>query len=226
MRRLVRFILTVSLLAGTGTFVHAQTAASAEIVRIDASNFPQVSALVDIYDANGDFITDVSPSDITVYEDGQETKATSISESAPPVQVVVAINPGPAMAVRDSNAVTRFEKVVETLTNWTNAQPADSRDDMSLVSLSGSLINHASVKDWFVSLDSFKPDFRNSTPNLQTLSIALDTVNASTPEPGMKRAVLFITPHMDDPNIDNTIAPLIQRAIDSKVRVFVWFIDA
>ena len=226
MRRLFRFILPLSLLAGTWTFVHAQTAASAEIVRIDASNFPQVTALVDVYDANGEFITGVSPSDITVYEDGQETKADSITESAPPVQVVVAINPGPAMGVRDANAVTRFEKVVETLGNWTNAQPADSRDDLSLVSLSGSLINHANVNDWFVSLSSFKPDLRNTTPNLQTLSIALDTVNASTPEPGMKRAVLFITPHMDDPNIDNTIAPLIQRAIDSKVRVFVWFIDA
>lgn len=226
MHRLTRFILTVSLLAATWTFVHAQTAASAEIVRIDASNFPRVSALMDVYDANGEFITGIEPSDITVYEDSQETKATSITESALPVQVVVAINPGPALAVRDSNAVTRFERVVETLTNWTNAQPSDSRDDMSLVSLSGSLINHASVKDWFVSLNSFKPDFRNSTPNLQTLSIALDTVNASTPEPGMKRAVLFITPHMDDPNIDNTIAPLIQRAIESKIRVFVWFIDA
>jgi len=42
----------------------------------------------------------------------------------------------------------------------------------------------------------------------------------------MKRAILFITPHMDDPNIDNTIAPLIERAKDAKVRVFVWFVDA
>ena len=226
MRKLLRFILTVSLLLGTGTLVHAQTAASAEIVRIDVSNFPQVSALVDVYDANGEFITGITPGDITIYEDGQETKADSIAEGSPPVQVVVAINPGPSMAVRDSNAVTRFDKVVEALGNWTNAQPTDSRDDLSLVSLSGSLINHANVNDWFVSLNSFKPDLRNTTPNLQTLSIALDTVNASTPEPGMKRAVLFITPHMDNPDIDNTIAPLIQRAIDTKVRVFVWFIDA
>ncbi|HXQ36215.1 MAG TPA: FHA domain-containing protein, partial [Anaerolineales bacterium] len=67
---------------------------------------------------------------------------------------------------------------------------------------------------------------RSTTPNLQTLSIALDTVTAPAPQPGMKRAILLITPHMDDTNIDNTIAPLIQRAIDSKVRVFVWFVDA
>jgi hypothetical protein len=54
----------------------------------------------------------------------------------------------------------------------------------------------------------------------------LDTVNTQTAQPGMKRAVLFITPHMDDPNIDNTIAPLIQKAVESKIRVFVWFVDA
>jgi hypothetical protein len=226
MRRLFRFFLTIGLLAGTCTFAYAQTAASAEIVRIDAANFPQISALVDVYDANGQFITDIKPSDITVYEDAQENKADAISESAVPVQVAVAINPGPPLAIRDSNGVARFEKVVETLRQWAEAQPADSQDDFSLVSLSGSLINHANVKDWFVSLDSFKPDFRNSVPNLQTLSIALDTVNAPTPQPGMKHAVLFITPHMDDPDIDNIVAPLIQRAIDSKVRVFVWFIDA
>jgi len=226
MRRFPLFILTVCLLAGSWTFAYAQTAASAEIVRIDASNFPQVSALVDVYDANGEFITGVKPGDITVYEDGQETKADAITEKSPPVQAVVAINPGPAMAVRDSNGITRFEKVVEALGQWVNTQPQDSRDDFSLVSLSGSLINHATVNDWFVSLDSFKPDLRNTTPNLQTLSIALDTVNAPTPEPGMKRAVLFITPHMDDPNIDNTIAPLIQQAVDSNVRVYIWFIDA
>jgi len=223
---LFRFFLSLSLLAGTVTFVHAQTAAYAETTYIDASKFPQVSALVDVYDANGEFITGVQPDDVTVFEDGWELKASSIKEFNPPVQVVVAINPGPAMAIRDSNAVVRYDRVVEALSIWSQTQPLGSKDDLSLVSLSGSLINHANVNDWAVSLNSFKPDLRNSNPNLQTLAIALDTVNAPTPEPGMKRAILFITPHMDDANIDNTIAPLIQRAVDSKVRVFVWFIDA
>jgi hypothetical protein len=31
---------------------------------------------------------------------------------------------------------------------------------------------------------------------------------------------------MDDPDIDNTIAPFIQQAIDTRTRVFVWFVDA
>ena len=226
MSKTIAFLIGLSLIATPQTFARAQTAAYAEVAAIDAQKFPEISALVDVYDANGQFMGGLQPSDLTVYEDGQEREAAALTESAVPVQIVVAINPGPALAVRDGNAIPRFTQVVDILGRWVDSQPAESRDDLSLVSLSGSLISHANAKDWFVSLGSFKPDFRNTTPNLQTLSIALDAVTAPAPQPGMKRAILFITPHMDDPNIDDSIAPLIKRAIDSKVRVFVWFVDA
>jgi len=228
MRRIFAFLLSVSLLTFPSGFVRAQTAsqAYAEIASVDVEKFPQVTALLDVYDATGKFTTGLKPADLTTYEDGQPRPVDTLTESDAAVQLVVAINPGPALSVRDGNAVQRFTKIVEALGQWMGSQPAESRDDLSLVSLSGSLITHANAKDWFVSLDSFKPDFRNTTPNLQTLSIALDTVTATTPQSGMKRAILFVTPHMDDPNIDNTIAPLIKSAVDSKVRVYVWFVDA
>ena len=228
MRKIFAFLLSLGLLALPSIFARAQTAsqAYAEIAAINVENFPKVTALVDVYDATGKFITGLKPDDLTINEDGQPRPVEALTESDAAIQFVVAVNPGPALAVRDGNAVPRFAKIVESLGQWIGSQSAASRDDLSLVSLSGSLITHANAKDWFVSLDSFKPDFRNTTPNLQTLSIALDTVAATTPEPGMKRAVLFITPHMDDPNIDSTIAPLIKSAVDSKVRVIVWFVDA
>jgi hypothetical protein len=228
MRRIFAFLLSVSLLALPSGFVRAQTAAQAyaEIASVDVGKFPQVTALLDVYDATGKFTTGLKPADLTTYEDGQPRPVDTLTESDAAVQLVVAINPGPALAVRDGNAVQRFTKIVESLGQWMGSQPGDSRDDLSLVSLSGSLITHANPKDWFVSLDSFKPDFRNTTPNLQTLSIALDTATATTPQSGMKRAILFITPHMDDPDIDSKIAPLIKSAIDSKVRIYVWYVDA
>ena len=226
MRRLAAFLLSLSLLASATLVARAQTTAYAEIASVSVEKFPQITALVDVYDAAGKFVTGLKPGDLTAYEDGQSRPVDGLTESDAAVQLVVAINPGPALAVRDGNAIPRFTKIVESLGQWVNSQPASSRDDLSLVSLSGSLITHGSARDWFVSLDSFKPDFRNTTPNLQTLSIALDTVTATTPQPGMKRAILFITPHMDDPNIDSTMAPLIKSAQDSKVRVHVWFVDA
>ncbi len=226
LRRLLAVFLSGCLLAASSTFASAQTAAYAEIVAIDAQNFPQVSAQLDVFNANGGFESNLQPSDLTVYEDGQARPVDAVTQLEVPVQIVVAVNPAPALDVRDSTGVARFTRVVESLGNWANAQPAESSDDLSLVSLSGSLITHARVADWFVSLGSFKPDFRKSTPNLQTLSIALDTVKMPVSQPGMKRAILFVTPHLDDPNIDNTIAPLIQRAVESKARVFVWFVDS
>lgn len=226
LRRLLAVILSGCLLAASSAFARAQTGAYAEIVSINAQNFPQVSALLDVFNANGGFESNLKASDLTVYEDGQPRPVDALTQLDVPTQIVVAVNPAPALDVRDTTGVSRFERVVESLGAWANSHPADSSDDLSLVSLSGSLISHAAVNDWFVSLGSFKPDFRKSTPNLQTLSIALDTVNMPVKQPGMKRAILFVTPHLDDPNIDNTIAPLIQRAVESKTRVFVWFIDS
>jgi len=226
MRKFITLFLSLSLLAVTQSFALAQTAAYAELSHVNVENFPQVSTLLDIYDANGQFISGLEPAALTIYEDGQPREAGTIVESAVPVQFVMAINPGSALAVRDSNGVTRFSQVVDALTGWVNTLPPDSQDDLSLISLSGSLINHAPARDWLVSLQSFKPDFRNSTPNLQTLAIALDTANTQSAQPGMKPAVLFITPHLDSPNIDTAIAPLIKKAIETKVRVFVWFVDA
>ena len=227
MRKFFACLLSAGLLILSQTLqAHAQTAAYAELAAIDAADFPQVHALLDVYDANGQFISGLLPDALTVYEDGAPREVDTITESTTPVQMVVAVNPGPALAVRNANGVPRFSFVVEALSAWATALPAESQDDLSLVSLSGSLINHAAPRDWLVSLQSFKPDFRNTTPNSLTLSIALDTAVAKSKQPGVKRAVLFITPHMEDAGIDNTIAPLIQKAIDSKVRVFVWFVDA
>ena len=232
MRKTLAFLLSallsavevLGLLVVSSVSARAQTSAYAEIAFVEAKGFPQVKALLDVYDESGKFITGLKSGDLTLSEDGQSRPVNTLTESAAAVQLVVAINPGPALAVRDGNAIPRFTKIVEALRLWVEAQPAQSPDDLSLISLSGSLITHAKPRDWFVSLDAFKPDFRNTTPNLQTLAIALDTVAATT-QPGTKRAVLFITPHMDDPGIDSTIAPLIQSAVDSKVRVFVWFVD-
>ena len=41
----------------------------------------------------------------------------------------------------------------------------------------------------------------------------------------MKRAVLFVTPHMYHPDIATQLQPLMERAMQNRVRVFVWFVD-
>jgi hypothetical protein len=59
MRRIFVFLLSFSLLAFPSTFARAQTAsqAYAEIAAVNVENFPEVTALLDVYDGTGKFIT-------------------------------------------------------------------------------------------------------------------------------------------------------------------------
>ena len=227
MRKFVLALLTLFLLSGQGSAVRAQNAATAQLSLVDAQGFPSVAALLDVFDAEGQPVTGLQPEDITLLEDGQPKPVTELGESAPPAQVVVAINPGPALAVRDGNGIERFKRIKDMLVNWADAQNlADIPDDLSLITIAGPIITHASPNDWIISLTAFQPDFRSTTPNVQALTIALNTVNEETPQPGMKRAVLLVTTRMDEPNIDLTLNTVAERAIETGVRIFVWYVDA
>jgi hypothetical protein len=227
MRKLYLILFGLLFLAGQSNAVRAQEGvATAELSLVDAQDFPAVSALLDVYDDQGQPLTGLQPEDVTVLEDSQPHPASGLVESAPPAQIVVAINPGPALAVRDGEGKARIQRVTEALAGWGGAQPPDTPDDLSLVSIAGPIITHAKPTDWVVSLTSFQPDFRSTTPNIQSLMIALNIVNEPLPIPGMKRAILLITPHMDEPNIDLTLNAMAEQAVASKVRVFVWLVDS
>src|SRR5574340_367593 len=241
MRRTFVLIATLALLfvwseAGSCPALHrldnfflddarAQSQAQAVLYPADASAFPIVSTFMDVFDASGRFVSGIQPDQVKTFEDGQPIPLKSLTETLVPLQLTVAINPGPVLATRDKLGAERFDGVLTALGTWVRALPADTADDMSLVSLSGPIISHASARDWLVSLQAFRPDFRDTTPNLQTLQIAIQTVAVQAPRVGMKRAVLFVTPHMEDPDVDAQLAPLIEAANQNNVRVFVWFID-
>lgn len=226
MRKISLILLCLLLLAGQGNAVRAQSAATANVLLVDPQGFPTITALLDVSDAQGQPITGLDPEDMTVLEDNQRYPVDELVETAPPAQIVVAINPGPALAVRDGEGIDRISRVKEVLTGWAAAQPEDNPDDLNLVSIAGPIITHAQPGGWAISLNAFQPDFRSTIPNIQLLSVALNTINEGTPPPGTKRAILLITPHMDDPNIDLQLADIAEQAMAANVRIFVWFVDA
>jgi hypothetical protein len=225
MRKFFVPLFCLSLLFASSLSVRAQGQAEAILYPADISNFPTISAFLDVYDASNAFVSGLKPEALTAFEDGKPLPITAVNELTIPAQIVVAVNPGPQFDLRDATGVSRFQWITQALTTWAQARPADTQDDLSLVTLAGPIILHADVKDWLVSLNSFQPNFKSSTPNLQTLSIALDAAIAQGTRSGVKRAILFITPHMEDPNVDSELQPLIQRAIQNRIHVFVWMAD-
>ena len=207
---------------------HAQqNLASANLYPVEISAFPTISGFLDVFDSKGIFVTGLKPEAVSAVEDSQPLPVDSLNEIAVPLQLVIAVNQGAPLDIRDSATnFSRFQRISQLLAQWAQGRPADLPDDLSLVSQAGPVINHAGATDFVAGLNGFKPDFRAAVPNLQSLSTALDTVSAQTARLGMKRAILFITPHTDDANIEATLEPYIQRAVENNIRVFVWLVDS
>ena len=227
MRKFFALLLSLSLLLSVVPSVRAQeNLASAILYNAEASAFPSVSAFVDVFDSQKIFASGIKPEAVTVIENGQSLPVDSLNEIAVPLQLVVAVNQGTPLDARNASGLSRFQRVMQVIAQWAQSRPPDLPDDLSLVSQAGSVINHANPSDFIVGLTGFQPDLRAATPNLQSLSTAIDTVTAQTPRLGMKRAILLITPQMEDPNLAATLEPYIQRALENNIRIFVWYVDA
>jgi hypothetical protein len=230
MRKFFALFFSLSLLLNIVPALRAhaqQNTASAKLYPADISAFPTVSAFLDVFDSNGIFVTGLKPEAVSAVEDDQPLPVDSLNEIAVPLQLAIAVNQGTPLDIRDSATnFSRFQRVSQVLAQWAQGRPADLPDDLSLVSQAGPVINHAGATDFVAGLNGFQPDFRAAIPNLQSLSIALDTVSAQTARLGMKRAILFITPHTDDINIEAALEPFIQRAAENNIRIFVWLVDS
>lgn len=228
MRKALLLLFTFSLILPLTVPASAQgqISASVTLYNVDTSTFPTMTGFVDVTDSNGIFASGLKPEAVSVTENGQPLPADAFIELAIPLQLTVAFNQGEALGAQNANGISRFQRVSQVLQQWAQARPADLPDNLSLVSQAGPVINHAAPVDFVVGLQGFQPDLRTAAPNLQSLSTALDVVTGQTPRIGMKRAILFITPQMQDPNLAVNLEPLIQRAVENKVRVFVWYVDA
>ncbi len=227
MRKILSVIFLTILLSVSGFSANAQEAARAEVIKVDVGAFPTISAMLDVYDAEGKFVSALDAMNITAMENGNPISITSLTEQEVGVQLVVAINPGPPMDTRDTLGISRYERVVENLRLWAEARPLEPRDEMSLITTAGPLLINAAASEWRNSLVSFQPDARAAVPSLQSLSFALDLLEGQGgSQEGMKRSVLFLTPHLPDQETVNTLEELTQRALLLGVRVNVWLIDS
>ncbi len=226
MRKLLLAFLIAAISLVGGFAVRAQEAARAEIIKIDAGDFPTMHGMLDVYDADGKFASALDAANLTLLEDGNPLPLTSLVEEEVGAQIVVAINPGPPMDTRDSLGTSRYDQIVEALRIWAEARPVAPTDEMSLITTAGPILVNASASEWRNSLVSFQPDARASIPSLQSLSFALDLLEGQQgSQEGMKRSILFLTPHLPDQTTVDTLEALTERATLLNVRVNVWLID-
>ena len=151
-------------------FVKAQTGSSATISSPDSAVFPTIQFFLEAQNTEGQFIHGLSTSQVKAIENGISLPITEIHEDKPGVQFVTVINPGPSFAVRNSQAISRYDTISQTLSNWAKSRVGTNIDDLSLIINNGPEISHVSdAREWVDVFESAQVDARNAVANLDGL---------------------------------------------------------
>jgi hypothetical protein len=224
MRKLRSAFLCFYLLSSGITFANAQGTARLDLFDLQTAAFPTMTAGLDVFDSSGNFLTGLRPDAVTLLEDKQPRSLNSLKELQPGTEFALALDPGPHFAYRDSNAITRFTKLLNALGEWTAAHPDSLDDDLSLIPTGGKLATHLAKTSAFSdALSAYQPNLQSLVSNPETLSLALDAVSEPSSTVGRKPVVLYITSIAEAADIP-VLQNLTQRAVSENIRVNVWIV--
>lgn len=226
-KRLCLFLIFI-LLFLSGSFLHAQAQIedNASISLLDSSSFPTIQFFLDIHSMDGRFVHNLSESQVAIIENGKSLPVSHLLEIKPGVQFVLAINPGPSFAIRNSQAISRYDLIRQALSNWAQARVGTDIDDLSLIINNGPELSHVGDYEyWKKTFESAEFDARNAVPSLDGLFKAVTVANDATPRPGMERAILFITPAIESKEIE-TLNNLISQVQQQNVSIHIWLVSS
>jgi hypothetical protein len=203
----------------------AQGQASAVLYGVVVEDFPRISGFLDIYDEQGQFVRGINPGNFSLLEDGRTIRPSQVELREIPLQVVVAVNASSALAVRDGQGLSRYNKAVAVLAEWAASRPTDSGDNLSLTWNGGIVTSGVPPMTWRNRLEIFDPPLRASTSDLSALSFAIDAALDMPIPPGGKRAILLLSDHLDNQSAAG-LNDLTARANLAGVRIFVWILDS
>jgi hypothetical protein len=204
----------------------AQTAANATLSPPQTEAFPRITTFLDVHDGQGQFLHGLQAAELQVLENGQPLPVLELTQHRPGVQVVVTMNPGPAFAIRDSQGISRYDLLVESMRVWASSRQGSTIDDLSLLAAGGPEITHVSdVMDWIAVLESYQPDARASVPGVDILLQALDLAADPAPRPGMERTILFITAPIQG-DVTFGLQNLAAQAAEQNVNIHVWLVGS
>jgi hypothetical protein len=203
----------------------APSSASAILSRLQTDQFPEILAFLDVHDAQGQFLHGLQVDDVRMLENGVTLPVNSLEETRSGVQFVVAINLGPPLAVQNSQAVSRLDQIMATLSGWARSRLGSTLDDLSLAVSDGTEVTHTDRPGDLLPVLSQELDARNNQPDLDVLSRAISLASDPSPRSGMGRAVLLITPPLD-PQVGQSLDSLGVQADEQDIPIHIWMVSS
>ncbi len=223
---LIGALISLATAISCPPYAQGQAASTIYLTPPEIGEFPLLSAYLDVIDAQGNFVTDLASSDVTILEDDLQLPLTGLQAQRPGVQFVLAITPGTALEIRDGQGRSRYQRLVEGMLSGAWDDQEAGTDDFSLLTSAGAILIHDTDPTRLGDLLAvYQPPTQGAQPTLETLAQALEIAADPLPRPGMERAVLFITP----PQLTDVTAglqTLAARANQQNIHIFIWFIAA
>jgi len=217
-------ILLILLTLEAPVWVQAQVEGALVVQAQDTTDFPQISVqftLPDSLDRSGD---ELIASQVQVLEDGWEAPITSLEVDRRGVHFTLAINGGRDFDLRDPSGSSKYEKIRDVLQGWVLSSPPSQGDAWSLITNDGmNLVHSTEVGPWLEALIAYAPDFRVMTPNLESLSAAVQSAADRMVPFGVDKSILYLTtvPGADE---INRVQELAEQARSAGIQVNVWMI--
>ncbi|MGD9091916.1 MAG: hypothetical protein PVF74_03650, partial [Anaerolineales bacterium] len=204
----------------------AQTSAEAKLTPPQIDAFPRMTTYLDMHDESGAFIHDLEFTDITVLENGSPVPVLEFYAARPGVQTVFAVNPGDPFAIRNSQGVSRYDFIRDSLVNWAKSRRGSTIDDLSIMITDGLERTHFSDPiELIETLEAYQFEPTGDIVNLDLLFRAVEVASDTTLQPGLERTVLLVTAPLED-DISFSLQNLISQANQQGVHVSVWLVSS
>ncbi len=217
--------LALGLFLGPGSVqAAANPPLEIQVVQVNTTRFPKIETWVWLWDGAAQEVPPALPKEsFTVLEDGQPVPVQNVRRFSPGMQVVLALNPAKAFAIRDNRGVSRYEYIFYQLRSWLETV-TEGQHELSLLIAGGPLVPQVeSPQPILEALESYTPPREARIPNLAPLVEAIRIAQQAPPRPGMVKTVLFITAPLEETYL-NGLPALADQARTQNIQVSVWVV--
>jgi hypothetical protein len=219
------FLLTGILLAVITTPASAESGLRAVLTQPDLSQFPSMTTYVDVYDAQNNFVGNLTPDQFTLQENGQERTINEATRIEPGLHTILALNLGPTLGNKVNDDSTRYQDILYILTSWLGDLQSQAANLYSFTSNEKALLQRSSSPQELIqALQTYQPNLYNFEADTSSLAYAIDVAAQETQLANhAKQAIFYITPLPVDRDLDQ-IPILAARAADTGIPVYVWLV--
>ncbi len=212
-------IQTLAVLAA----VLPQPQPSLEVSNIDTREFPLIRAEAKPRHLPDPALDQLDATTLQILEDENILPVRSVVENYEGFHLALAINPGIALAWRDVNGISRYDKLIRAFTQLNQSLIPGSGDRFSLY------INPDYEQTGFTDLDSllialadYPGNMRQMQSSLISLQHALEALSAD--ESGQDKSLLYITvlPLLGE---DAQLDEMLQTALDHHITINIWLTE-